>query len=91
MTINKTCDECGKILTDSKSSEFIWSPWRVYHYKKIRDFCSDECFKNWITEYFDKAKIENNQLAEFGKLTDDMMTMIMDFGKKMGYSYKEKK
>jgi hypothetical protein len=92
MTITKICDECNKpIICENGKSEFVWSPWRLYHHKKIRDFCSDECFKKWIAEYFDKAKIENDQLAEFGKLTDDIVNMIVDFGKKMGYSYKEKK
>ena len=65
MTLTKTCDSCGKILMSEEDKEFIFSTWRIYHFKKIRDFCSNECFLKWFKEYFkDKNKDDCEDLIK---------------------------
>lgn len=49
--INKLCDYCKKEIQPEKDNP--WSEWTIYHFKKRRDFCSKECFKKWIMEYFE--------------------------------------
>jgi hypothetical protein len=75
MSINKKCDSCGKVLMDNNSVDFEFSPWRLYHFKKIRDFCSNECFINWIVVYFKDIKV--NKTSE--DLLNTILIMIKNF------------
>lgn len=54
----------------TKEDGFIFSPWRIYHYKKIRDFCSNECFIKWFNDYF-KQKSKEKVILETIKLLID--------------------
>ena len=44
MSVNKSCDECKKIIVSY--SEFC-----VFHFQKRRDFCSQDCFFKFIRKY----------------------------------------
>ena len=44
----KICDVCKK---EVKFSEFA-----LFHFRKRRDFCSLECFLNWVSTYAELSK-----------------------------------
>ena len=58
--LNKNCDYCKKELMSEKNADegFVYSTWCIFHYRKRRDFCSDDCFRKWINDYFKKENVD---------------------------------
>lgn len=48
--INKKCDYCNKNIEGKDDDSIGYSEWCVYHFKKRRDFCSDECFLKFVID-----------------------------------------
>lgn len=53
--ISKNCDWCKKEIP-FKDDKYPWSEWCVFHFKKRRDFCSNECLNLFVTSYVEEKK-----------------------------------
>lgn len=53
MSFKKFCDICEKeIVNQNDVIQSGFSEWCVFHYKKRRDFCSKNCMKKFVINYF---------------------------------------
>lgn len=63
------CDNCNKIIAPKELGGIPWSEWCIYHNKKRRDFCSNDCLKNWIDNYFKDKNMDVNKSKAIIKKT----------------------